>query len=174
MRDLRSPNALQQLRAINEIIRNGDAGSDAVALLALRLESPVPQVSVRAAHALGTIGERGVPALARGLKSPESETRWKAACGLTVAGSAAREASPALINALLDANALVRQQAAVALGRMGARDAIAALKARQREEGDPMAREAIAGALHMLGDAAPAATGTVRTIEGRGGTETPP
>jgi len=174
MRDLRSPNALQQIRAIDEIIKHRQARDDAVALLALRLESPVPQVSVRAAHALGVIGERGLPALTRALKSPEPETRWKAVCGLAAAGSAARDAFPALLNALLDSDPQVRQEAAVALGRMGAHDAIVALKARRDQEEDPAAREAIAGALQMLGAETPAAPAPARTIESRGEAESPP
>ncbi len=174
MRDLRSPNALQQLRAINAIIKEGDAGNDAVPLLAQRLESPVPQVSFRAAQALGVLGDRGVPALTRGLKSPEPETRRKAAWGLAIAGPAARESTRALMNALMDANAEVRQQAALSLGRTGARDAIPALRARHRDEEDPLAREALANALYMLGDAAPVMTAPVRVIEDRGGPERPP
>jgi hypothetical protein len=172
MRDLRSPNAYNQLHGINEIITAGAADDEALPLLARLMESPLGNVSARAAFALGSLGERGVPALARALKNSDAEVRWKAAWGLTTAGPAAQGALPALIGALRDSDALVRQQAAQALGRTGAREAVPALKARFAEEDDPQAREAMNGALRMLGDSPrPAQAGPTRVIQRRGGIE---
>ena len=169
IQDLRSPNAFQQMRGINAIIKAGDADDEALPLLARHLQSPLGEVSVRAAKALGSLGEKGVPALERALRSSDPEIRWKAALGLYSAGSAAAAAAPALIAALKDSDALVRQYTAMAIGMAGLREAIPALKARLADEEDPHAKEAMGWTLHILGDRPEINTGPARVIERRGG-----
>ncbi len=169
IQDLRSPNAFQQMRGINAIITAGDADDDALPLLARHLQSPLGEVSVRAAKALGSLGEKGVPALERALRSSDPEHRWKAALGLYSAGPAAAAAAPALIAALKDSDALVRQYTAMAIGMAGLREAIPALKARLADEEDPHAKEAMGWALHILGARPEVNAGPARVIERRGG-----
>ncbi len=59
-----------------------------------------------------------IAALASALESPEAATRWRAAHTLGECGPAAREASPALIAALDDADFWVSEAAAVALRKI--------------------------------------------------------
>jgi HEAT repeat protein len=122
-----------------------------------------------AATALGHLGEEArtvVGALALALQDKHPGTRAAAAEALRKLGKEAREAVPELQQVVKDKNAeaMTRAQAALALGRVGAPDALAAVPALKDVLADAKApadvRKAAAEALGELGkaaaDAAPA------------------
>lgn len=127
-RDLEQGTPYAQLDVLNRIIQGEVAGlplRDAVAGCILSADA---RVSVCAARALGGMGDASLPFLTPLLAHEDPEVRWKAAMGLAVSGGAAKGAVPALMEALQDKTALVRQYAAMALGTTGDVRAVEALK----------------------------------------------
>lgn len=131
-----------------------------------------------AATALGHLGEEAravVGVLALALQDKHPGARAAAAQSLRKLGKEAREAVPELQQVVKDkkAEAMTRAQAALALGRVGAPDALAAVPALKDVLGDAKApadvRKAAAEALGELGkdaaDAAPA-LGAALTAKG--------
>ena len=80
-------------------------------------------------------------------KSKKWFTRSRAAYGLKML--AAPASVPALANALGDKTDMVRSAAASALGHIGGKDAVAALKARQSKEKDPYVIASLEAALRV-------------------------
>jgi hypothetical protein len=105
----------------------------------------------RAVARLIAMGADGVPTLRDGLKSRDVEVRVKAAAALGKLGQAGKAAVPALVTALKDSSAAVRRQAAVSLAAigLGARDAAPALTGLLRDS-DREARALAAFALEKV------------------------
>ena len=99
-------------------------GADGVPPLMELLDDPRPRLKLRAAIALGCIGEAAepaVPALVRELKNPAFEVRQRVADALGEIGKKPDLAIPALIAVLNDPGYGVGSIAATALGRFGER-----------------------------------------------------
>ena len=93
-----------------------------------------------------------LPSLVPCLSSHDSEARLSAATELGRIGEATPEVVAALVAALGDADDRVRVQSAISLGWMQAKDAVAALVAKARQNSDlPLKRRAIQ-ALGQIGD----------------------
>jgi HEAT repeat protein len=154
----------------------GPAAREAIAPLIAALEDPDFWVGEASANALRKITgapepvrERrnraaepsGVPPavenLLRALQDPR--TRWMAIVALGELGAAARDAVPALIEALEDPDAAVRWDAAKALGKLGpaAVRAVPALAAVVHEQSDAIVRNYAVAALGSIGPPAKAA-----------------
>jgi hypothetical protein len=106
-------------------------------------------------EALEGIGKRNIPALIQALETPKDELHAAAAVLLGHAGSEARGAAPALIQALKDADQRVREAARGALGNMGAEAVPLLIQA--LGSGDPYIRSAAADAVLRIGPEAKAA-----------------
>lgn len=109
-----------------------------------------------AAAALGELGAASAPALsalAAELKAPHADDRWSAAGALAAIGNGARQAVPALAEALEhDADEKVRWYAAYALSEIGSGSAPAALALlRAMDDGDEDVRGYAARALGRIG-----------------------
>ena len=76
-------------------------------------------VSSVAASALATIGPPAIPALSELLKDQDWYVRWRAVWTLREMGPRAKSAASALLPLLTDSNAMVREAAAEALGKIG-------------------------------------------------------
>jgi hypothetical protein len=98
---------------------------------------------------------RSVVELERMLDDPDPTVQAQGAFGLSRHGAEARPALPALTRALTSPNALVRQQAALALGETGSAEAVPELTAALRDAEWAVRRQA-AVALGQIGP--PAAT----------------
>jgi HEAT repeat protein/tRNA A-37 threonylcarbamoyl transferase component Bud32 len=154
----------------------GPAGREAIGPLIAALEDPDFWVGEAAADALRKITgapepprerrnrpeqEAGVPpavqSLLRAMQDPRS--RWMAVVALGELGAAARDAVPALIEALEDTDAAVRWDSAKALGKLGpaAARAVPALAAIVHERGDAIVRQYAVAALGAIGAPARAA-----------------
>lgn len=104
------------------------AYAPAVPALADLVESADPGTRYLAAVALGKIGdeaESAVPALLKALRADDMFLRMAVTGALIAIG---RPAVSGLIRALFDQNAAVRRASAKALGKIGSKDAINALK----------------------------------------------
>lgn len=99
---------------------------------------------------------RSIAELEAMLNDPNPTVQVQGAFGLSQHGAEARPALPALARALRSSNGLVRQQAARALGEIGAEDAVPALMAALRDEEWSVRRQS-AIALGKIGPAAQAA-----------------
>lgn len=124
---------------------------------------------------MGPAAKDAVPALAAVLETNRGGRDYGArveALGAIVAiGGAAEAAVPALIGALDDGDAWIRQHAAAALGRIGAKAAAAAPRLRRlvKEEQRPDVRQAAEAALRFsLGGVAPTELRRVDDEERRG------
>jgi HEAT repeat protein/tRNA A-37 threonylcarbamoyl transferase component Bud32 len=95
--------------------------------------------------------------LLQAMQDPKS--RWMAVVALGEMGSAAREAIPALVDALEDEDVAVRWDAAKALGKMGpaAAGAVPALAAVIHQQNDAIVRQYAVAALGKIGPPAKAA-----------------
>lgn len=95
--------------------------------------------------------------LLQAMQDPKS--RWMAVVALGEMGSAARDAIPALVDALEDDDVAVRWDAAKALGKMGpaAASAVPALAAVIHEQSDAIVRQYAVAALGKIGPPAKAA-----------------
>lgn len=160
-----------------------EIGAPAIPTLIEALRSKDFGVSWGAAYSLGRIGESAVPALTDALGSDYPQVRRQAAMALTdmargyvirdprkkdAARSALRTAIPSLIKALQDKDAKVSQNAAEALGEIGASADMAVpalvealmygntadMKFPSRLRSDDGVREAAARALGNIGSAA--------------------
>jgi murein DD-endopeptidase MepM/ murein hydrolase activator NlpD len=95
-----------------------------------------------------------VPVFAEVLaKSKKWFTRSRSACALKMLGDAS--AVPVLMEALDDADPLVREQAASALGHLGGAEAKPALEARRGKEKDPFVLAALEAASRVAGGEKP-------------------
>jgi HEAT repeat protein/lysophospholipase L1-like esterase len=114
--DERAPGRAEAARVVGAL---GTGARHAGPALARALDAAEPEVRREALAALRTLGPaaESVPALLRALHDPA--LRWRVPDVLGELGPAAREAVPALTEALADANAAVRWRAAKALGRIG-------------------------------------------------------
>lgn len=159
-RDLHAPSA--EVRA-GAILILPSFGPPAVAPIAHVLaHDPDPQVRFQAAGALlqmGPVAKDAVPALVRALGDPGDST---APVSFVVMMGLARVGPdvviPALVPALQDSNASVRQGAAFVLGQIGpaAKDAVLAL-VQTLVDPNPFVRSMAASALGQIGRAANAA-----------------
>jgi HEAT repeat protein len=92
-------------------------------------------ISAYAAHALGGIGKASIPALKKVINTPDSEGADQALYSLGRMGKDGADAIPILIKALSHENALLRLNAAIALGRLKCRTAKEALmQAKERQD----------------------------------------
>jgi HEAT repeat protein len=107
---------------------------------------------------------KSVAELERMLEGPDPAAQVQGAFGLGRLGAAARPAAPALMRALKSPDALVRQQAAGALGQVGAEEAVPALAEALRDAEWSVRRQA-AVALGQLGSPARAAEAALRKCE---------
>lgn len=106
----------------------GKQTEEAIALLAQAFDGDVPALRLHAARAAAALGEAGLPAIVAGLDSASARQRRFFAFALALMGPDANSASGRLRQALKDKNALVRRNAAEALGRIGEEQAVAALE----------------------------------------------
>jgi HEAT repeat protein len=99
----------------------------------------------------GGCGRESTAQLIENLKSPDAETRIKAARGLADRKADAATVVPALTEALKDEHTDVRRCAAIGLGSFGpdARDAIPALQVAARDR-EPSVRRAVNTALRNI------------------------
>ena len=97
----------------------GPEASAAVPALARALHSPVREVSLEAATALGRIGPVSVPPLIKALSDKDPEVRHLAAFSLGEIGPAARAAVPHLVPLLAENNESLRSSTAYSLSRIG-------------------------------------------------------
>jgi hypothetical protein len=107
---------------------------------------------------------KSVAELERMLDDPSPTVQAQGAFGLARHGAEARPAAPALRRALKSPDALVRQQAAVALGQVGAEEAVPALAEALRDPEWAVRRQA-AVALGQVGPPARAAEAALRRCE---------
>lgn len=147
---LLSPNPRHQVMALRKILREGVNSTSLIGALSICMERDNPDISPLAARALGQLGEAAVPVLQRKLRSSKPETRWKAALGLFEAGEAAQAAKDELVNALNDEYPMVRQYAAMAIGKAQIVEAIPQLQACLSDE-HPSVKQAASIALLNLG-----------------------
>jgi HEAT repeat protein len=97
---------------------------------------------------MGTKARKAVPALIEALRDTYMPVRKAAVLALGEIGPDAREAAPALGEVLLgDEEAAVRRRAAVALGEIGAVEAVAELKAARSEDDNEGVRQMATAAL---------------------------
>jgi tRNA A-37 threonylcarbamoyl transferase component Bud32 len=154
----------------------GPAGREATGPLIAALEDPDFWVGEAAADALRKITgtpepqrERrnrsrepsGIPPAVQNLLAAmqDPKSRWMAVVAVGEMGSAAREAIPALIEALEDEDVAIRWDAAKALGKMGpaAAGAVPALAAVIHQQSDAIVRQYAVAALGRIGPPAKAA-----------------
>jgi HEAT repeat protein len=138
-----------------------DEAREALAIALRPDKEPSGRVREAVAKALGQLSAEevraAVPALADALQDPHVGTRLAAADTLRRVGKVAVEALPKLQQVLQDkkADPLLRTQAALALGRIGAPDAVASLPVLKEVLGDTKApdevRQAAAETLGQLG-----------------------
>ena len=107
---------------------------------------------------------KNVAELERMLDDPNPAVQVQGAFGLGRHGAEARPAAPALLRALKSPDALVRQQAAVALGQVGAEEAVPALAEALRDPEWAVRRQA-AVALGAIGKDAKPAEPALRKLE---------
>jgi HEAT repeat protein len=107
---------------------------------------------------------KSVAELERMLDDPSPTVQAQGAFGLGRHGAEARPAAPALVRALKSPDALVRQQAAVALGQVGAEEAVPALAEALRDAEWSVRRQA-AVALGQIGPPARSAEAGLRKCE---------
>ena len=112
----------------------GSIGAAAVPALMKELSSEVPGVDPNVAWALGEIGRPAVPSLVKALSSENHVLRQRAAEALERAGPAAKDAVPALKEALADR--LAGHNAAWALAAIGDEGVRALLGALKSENPD--------------------------------------
>ena len=133
----------------------GEAAADALRKVTGTPE-PVRERRNRAPRAPSAVPP-AVANLLRAMQDPKS--RWMAVVALGEMGAIARDAVPALIEALEDGDAAVRWDAAKALGKMGpaAASAVPALAAALHEHDDVIVRQYAVAALGKIGPPAKAA-----------------
>lgn len=117
----------------------------AIPALARALRSPVPEVRLEAAAALGRIGPASVPALTEALSDKTLEVRHAAAFALGEVGPDAQAAVPALVPMLNETNEPLRASVAYSLSRIGPPDLHALLEV--LSHGDRDARDVAAKVL---------------------------
>ncbi|MBI4657679.1 MAG: HEAT repeat domain-containing protein [Verrucomicrobia bacterium] len=147
-----SPEEAERLRlgAASALAILGAKATSAVPVLGKALSDDNAGVSLQAAVALGKIGQLGVPELVKALNNPNHQIRLMAIHGLTVAGSEADAALPALTEAMEDKNADVRVHAFLALGQIRHPASVSALAAKLNHV-DPNLRLMAARGLGGLG-----------------------
>jgi len=144
--DLRNPDKQTRARAAHAL---GEAGDQAVDLLAPLLKDPEWKVRYRVAEALGFSGsERAVSCLTGALTDPKDHVRYMAAKAIGLIGSGVAEGD--LVARLGDENEFVRRSAAIALGKTGTPAAVTALKQSVIHETSESTREGMLDAVEML------------------------
>jgi HEAT repeat protein len=117
-----------RIGAASALMQAGPEARAAVPALIKLLEKREPLISPFIVTVLGRIGPDAVPALAKALESPKGELKAGAASALASIGPAASPAAPALLALLASTEASQRSLAAFALGEIGHRPALPALK----------------------------------------------
>ena len=135
-----------------EVLLAGHTGDSAQALGALN--DPDPALRLAALGALARIDALGVTQLLDSLRDPDSGVRRRAA--ELAAAHPDETLEPALLGLLADAEPLVAEMAAWALGERGgpAHETVRALSHMSEHHEDPLCREAAVAALGALGDPA--------------------
>ncbi len=100
--NLKLPDADDRRIAAETLGKIGLEAKEAVPTLIAAFKDHIPEVRHAAGVALTLIGPTAAPALITALKDQDSEVRSSAAFGLTWIGPEAKEAAPALIDALKD------------------------------------------------------------------------
>lgn len=96
-------------------------GPEVIAALAVPLSAPEPATRQAAVETLGYLGPAAVGPLGHALRDQAAEVRAAAARELGRLGPAAKDAEPALVEALGDSDVQVQRMAAWALGRVRAK-----------------------------------------------------
>jgi HEAT repeat protein/lysophospholipase L1-like esterase len=144
------------------------ASASALPRLVLALKSPDPYVRGFAAWSLGNLGEaarEAVPALIDTVRAEEADGRGASLLALARLGPTARAAAPVLIETLASPHAPRRWNAARALGRIEAPEAVRPLM-RALHDPDDHVRVHAARALGKLGPLARAAADALTAASG--------
>lgn len=108
-----------RIDAAAALARPGPRMAERVSALSAALRDTSQKLGLRAAWALGQIGEPSVPTLLQALGDRRPDVRMRAVYAIGAVGPAAAPAAPAVTRALTDPNRSVRDMASWTIGQIG-------------------------------------------------------